>query len=666
MYITEEYRLPAAIVESYRSTPPNFGFGLLGAATYYRTYSRLMPFGAQESWLDTCVRVVEGCIAIRKHHALSHRLPWDTAAWDRIAIRMLDAMFHMRFLPPGRGLYAGGTDYVRGRGAMALQNCGYTEVSLLSRDAAWAMDALMCGVGIGFDTMHYMGELRHPANDPMTYVIPDSREGWVESLRLLIKSYEDGSDRVVFDYSQIRPYGAPIKGFGGTASGYQPLEQLHNRVRSYLDARVNGLTSNVRTITDVMNAIGACVVAGNVRRSAEIALGSPHNLEFLNLKNYGTDEAPGPSYDRMDIGWMSNNTVVLRETDDFKKLPDIAELVRINGEPGLMNLLNIQKYGRYGEEKIDLATGCNPCAEQPLENKEVCCLVEVFPTRCLTDLEYYDALELAQIYAHTISLLPTHSPETNAVVARNHRIGQSLSGIADWYEREGAAKLVTMQREGYRLVREVNRRLSEAAGVPESVRVTTVKPSGTISLLAGVSPGMHYPMYSRYIRRMRVGKSASIVDLLKAAGVPYEDDVVDPMNTYCFEFPVDTGVTKGQRDISIWQKAAMVVSLQKHWSDNMVSNTLTFDPQTEGGQIEDVLAYTLPFVKTLSLLPDAGKGAYQQMPYEAITKDEYTRRSKAITDIDWSEFGDSNGMDEQFCTSCEVDLATLMQKAAGD
>ena len=650
MFVQERFTLNPLKKRALRQKQPTFGFGLLGAVVYYRTYSRLMENGAQENWADTVIRVVEGVASIRKDWAMKHNLPWDEEKWQLIAMRMADAIFEFRFLPPGRGLWAMGTDYVFERGAMALQNCGYTDVTKLSLDASWTMDALMCGVGTGWGTLNNDLNLKMPAAvDPIVYVVPDTREGWVESLRLLIASYEYGSPPITFDYSQVRPAGEPIRGFGGTASGPEPLIKLHDRVRGYLDDHVAGKTSRTRVIADVMNAIGACVVAGNVRRSAEIGLGSPYDSEFLNLKNYEVNP------ERAEIGWMSNNSIVIADVNDLKSLPDVAELIRLNGEPGVMNLLNIQRYGRYGDEMPDLATGCNPCAEQPLESKEVCCLVEVFPTRCKTHEEYFEALELAQIYAHTVTLLPTHSAETNAVVARNHRIGESLSGIADWFDTAGATEIVTLQRRGYKFVREVNQRLAKAAGVPESVRVTTVKPSGTISQLAGVSPGMHFPPYTRYIRRIRVGENTPIVPILKDSGIPYEWDSYSD-NTLVFEFPVESRARRSQRDISMWQKGAMVMLLQKHWADNMVSNTITFDPKTEGHQIEDFLAHMVPFTKTLSLLPDTDEGAYAQMPYEGITKAKFDQRAREIRSIDWSTFGGSDGADSRFCAndSCEI------------
>lgn len=649
MFVTERFALNPIFKNAIRRKTPNFGFGLLGAVVYYRTYSRIQADGSQEQWADTVIRVVEGTFSILKNWYLSHHLPWDEDRRQKEAASMADAIFEMRFLPPGRGLWAMGTDYVYERGAMALQNCGAVEVVNLSDDASWAMDALMCGVGIGFGLSQNNQTFVKPTEPAKTYVVPDDREGWVESLRVLIESYEKGLSRVNFDYSKIRPSGQPIKGFGGTASGPDPLTKLHERVRGYLDTHVEGNSTRTRLIADVMNSIGACVVAGNVRRSAEIALGSPYDEEFINLKNY--EKYP----ERMEIGWMSNNTVVLSSTEDFKKLPEVAELIRLNGEPGIMNLLNVQKYGRYGEEMPDTGWLCNPCAEQPLESYEVCCLVEVFPTRCKTKEEFFEALELAQLYAHAVSLLPTHSPRTNAVIARNHRIGESLSGIADWFDNVGATEVISMLRSGYKLIRATNKRLAKEAGIPESIRVTTVKPSGTVSQLAGVSPGMHYPAFSRYIRRVRVGENTPIVPLLKEAGVPWEPDVYSD-NTLVFEFPVNQGKTRSQNEISMWAKGAMVATLQRHWSDNMVSNTITFNPKTEGHQIEDFLAFYAPFIKTLSLLPHTEEGAYAQMPYEGITLKEYEERAAKIKNIDWTTFGGSDGQDSRFCANdnCEV------------
>lgn len=536
-------------------------------------------------------------------------------------------------------------------GGLYTSNCGYREITHLSADVEWLADALMLGVGTGFSTQTYNVELRKPLEIERTFVVPDTREGWVQALGEVIRSYENGTETVRFDYSQVRPEGAPIKGFGGIASGPEPLEKGIERIRGYLESHLRGETSSVRLVTDTINAVGAVVVSGNVRRSAEIALGRADNTEFINLKNF--DMYP----EREEIGWMSNNSVILETYEDFHYLPELADRIRYNGEPGIFNLINIQKYGRYGERMLDKATGANPCGEIPLESSELCCLSEVFPTRCVDEYgnfsvsAYYKAVELATLYASTVSLLPTHSRDTNEIIERNHRIGVSLSGIADWLALHHATDVITWLDKGYKLVRSVNTQLALEAGVRESIRVTTVKPSGSISLLAGVSSGVHLPPFSRYLRRVRVSENSPIVPVLTEAHVPNEPDTYSD-RTLVFEFPVDQGKVRGQKDVSVWAKAATVQMLQKFWADNMVSNTLTFDPVREGSQIEDLLTYTVPYTKTISLLPLLDEGSvYAQAPIEQITLEEVRRREKEIKDIDWSNFGGSDGVDSKFCDS---------------
>ncbi len=424
MIVTERFELSPKTKFELFSRKPNMN--MLGSIVYYRTYSRQKENGEQEQWADTVIRVVEGVMSIRKWWYVDNKITWNELEWQEVARKMSHAIFEMRFLPPGRGLWIAGSDHLYNRGSLAANNCQFRNVTLMSRDASLIMDGLMLGVGLGFAAEGYEPQIQPPnkALKVETYIIPDSREGWVESVRRLIASYESWGRRVVeFDYSEIRPEGAPIKTFGGIASGPEPLIKLHNRIRTYMDCYVAGACDKTRLVADVVNAIGACVVAGNVRRSAELYMGSPKDETFMNLKNYGdyipeyTDAygqvfpatgTKGPSYDRQDIGWMSNNSVKLSKVEDFEILPELAELIRDNGEPGVVNFVNIKQYGRLGDFMADTATGTNPCAEATLENGELCNLVEVFPTRCTNEAEYLEAVELATIYASTISLLPLH------------------------------------------------------------------------------------------------------------------------------------------------------------------------------------------------------------------------------------------------------------------
>jgi ribonucleoside-diphosphate reductase alpha chain len=648
--IQERFSLHGSYSQELRLKTPRFGFGGFGEATYYRTYSRLKQDGTQEHWVDTVIRVINGIMSIRKQHYLLNRLAWDEPLWQQFAYQLAQSMFDMKWLPPGRGLWVMGTDYVYERGGAALNNCGAVDTRDLADAADWAMDMLMCGVGVGFNTAWCGNDTHIPdKSKPTPFVIPDSREGWVASVRLLIESYTKGSPWLCFDYGSIRPAGSAIRGFGGTASGPKPLKELHTRIETYLDLFCAGHIDTTRCVADIFNAIGACVVAGNVRRSAEIALGSVGDPTFLDLKNY--DLYP----ERTQIGWMSNNTVVLTQREEFEKLPKIAKRIRDNGEPGIMNLINVQKYARYGTESEEKAWLANPCSEIPLESFELCNLAEVFAARCESEEEFYEALRSATFYASTVALLPTHRSETNAIVVRNRRIGISLSGVADMLDELGATELTKRLRYGYKIVKNTNAKLASDAGVPASIRVTTIKPSGTISQLVGVSSGMHFPTFQYAIRRMRVGNSSPICAVLKSAGVPHEADTYSN-NTTVFEFPIDQGKTRKASNVSAWEQFAFLAMLQREWSDNMVSCTVYFDPDKEADQIEHMLAQFAPIIKSVSMLPHTDVGAYKQMPYEGITKEEYAKRLEAMPHIDWSLFGGSDGMESRFCSndSCEV------------
>ena len=238
----------------------------------------------------------------------------------------------MKFLPPGRGLWAMGTSITEKKGLYAaLNNCAFVSTETLKDDLAkpftFLMDASMLGVGVGFDTKGAGTLIVKGPNAKRqieNFQVPDDREGWVEAMRLLIESYLHGSAIMNYDYSLIRPEGAPIKGFGGTSSGYKPLEEAIELVRSTLDNNV-GSPITVTTIVDIMNHIGKCVVAGNVRRTAEIVFGDPTNDEYLDLKNYDVNPH------REEFGWTSNNSVFAELGMDYGP---VCERVVKNGEPG--------------------------------------------------------------------------------------------------------------------------------------------------------------------------------------------------------------------------------------------------------------------------------------------------------------------------------------------
>lgn len=685
--VTRRFVLNDAIKSEIKSKKPNFGFNGLGEVVFRRTYSR-----DNEEWSDVVIRVIQGVLSIRKEHCYRNSLRWSDEEWQSFAREMALSMFDMEWLPPGRGLWMMGTEFVYNRGSMALFNCSATDTSKdLALSAEWTMDCLMNGVGVGFNTSWNGTAMKPDKEDYETFVIPDTREGWCQSLAILICAYVEseryGKNKFpMFDYSKIRRSGLPIRGFGGRSSGPEPLTKMHDRIEKFLDYYCDGYCpdmreeneakevdpnnkrrkiektkpySSTRLVADIFNAIGACVVAGNVRRSAEICLGGVGNDDFINLKNY--EENP----ERCEIGWMSNNSVVLTPEMDFENfthIPEMASRIKDNGEPGLINLYNIQKYGRYGKPMKDEATLVNPCGEISLCSEELCNLSETFPPRCESPEEFYKALEYATFYSSTVSLLPTHRPESNAVIAKNRRIGVSISGIAQWtsscvpggWGKMNYTKMTTYLREGYKLVRKVNEDLAKQAGVPASIRVTTVKPSGSISLLAGVTPGVHYPVSRYAIRRMRIGMDSPLVQPLIDAGIPHEKDSYSD-NTLVFEFVIDHGEVRPCDQVSPWEQFSLVAMMQRCWSDNCVSATVYFDKEKDGDDIEKLLAMYIPVLKSVSMLPHSGHG-YAQAPYEPIDKETYERRLGKYKQPQFSGVKGNVPVGSKYCSGDKCEL----------
>lgn len=1028
-FIPERFNLPVEFKKSLICRKPQFGFGGLGELVYYRTYSRNNE-GKQEKWADTVIRVVEGVMSIRKSHMVINKLNWKDENWIAFSTQMAEYMFDMKFMPPGRGLFACGTEYVSERGSMALNNCAAVSTEDLVTAVGWAMDALMCGCGVGFDTI-WQGKVISPdKSKPLIYSIPDTREGWVLSVVKLLEAYcPDDKGKVrpfpKFLYNEIRQAGQPIKGFGGISSGPDPLIKLHKRIEAYLDCYIasqtlppnlvihqmmtkldnlilppSTLTSEekivlnntnktyerTRLIVDIFNAVGACVVAGNVRRSSQIALGQIDDNEFMSLKDYSFNP------ERQSIGWNSNNSVQLFNTLDC--IDPIVEGITRNGEPGVYNLSNVQRgrlrhnvdsmtregepdtatlinpclapdtmictsegvlpiykligkkfqaicdgkvhdstdqgfwysgmkdiykitmkngtvikatedhrflssegnwiavkdiypgqqmkihstpieYGGFGsydegyiaaniilrgaysnnivsfqittmgkyesnpmanqiekvipgasrtrlwskynyncyllespeiaviidkyrlgsnriplggsssfnrgliqglfdidlfylndEHKISpvssivyssdsrisifhgnkneefllrlqqllLTFGINSyiqdqslvvldftkfkeqigsinprkrnflekgivvdfghsnrvssveyfgksevydcsipgfncfiangfvshnCGEIPLNSFELCNLSEVVIPRTSTVNnsfnyhQYLKSLEFATFYASTVSLLPTHSELSNEIIERNRRIGVSLTGVAGFYERFKGPGLIKYLNSGYQYVRKVNTRLAEEADVVPSLRVTTIKPSGTVPQLPGVTPGIHFPIESRYVkRRIRISEDNPISKFLIERGVRCEPDVCSD-RTLIFEFPIDQGPGRSVKDVSVWEQLKIAEIFQREWSDNSVSVTVHYNCESEEQHLKGAITSALPNIKSLSLMPHS-TDSYAQPPYESISEDEY--HSSPKFNIDWSRYTQQTTNMPRYCDSDKCEL----------
>ena len=669
------FRLSEEFVNKYNGVPAPFGFtdagsNSLGEITFIRTYSRVKEDGTKERWHEVCRRVIEGMYSVQKNHAKDNRLPWNDNKAQKSAQEAFQRMFELKWTPPGRGLWAFGTPMtMEKRNSASLQNCAMVSTRDIDRNDpgalfAWVMDALMLGIGVGFDTLGQDKQMSiYAPSEPVSiYEIPDTREGWVESVRLLINSFLRQNQSIQeFNYDLIRPLGAPIKGFGGVASGPAPLIDLHTRIRNVIGSRA-GEVLDSRAIVDIVNLIGTCVVSGNVRRSATLALGTPEDDGFINLKNPEVFPERN-SYDTEKPGWawMSNNSI---SATVGTKYEDYVDLIADNGEPGFIWLDVARNYGRLADApdyKDTRIMGFNPCAEQPLESYELCTLVEVHLNRHESKEDFLKTLKFAYLYGKTVTLMPTHWQQTNGIMQRNRRIGTSLTGIASFADNNGLPALREWMDQGYEKIRHYDHKYSEWLCVRESVRVTTVKPSGSVSLLSGATPGVHWgPGGEFYLRAIRFGDQDPMLHLFKAAGYKIEKDLVSA-NTQVVYFPVASGHKRAEKQVSLFEKIGLAATAQKYWSDNGVSVTLSFDKEEETKFIAPALNMYEGQLKAVSFLP-MGNKTYPQQPYTEITREEYNSYVGTIGKIDWSAIYDGvenlEAEGEAYCSTdaCEIKL----------
>jgi ribonucleoside-triphosphate reductase (thioredoxin) len=624
-------------------------WGPVGYVTFKRTYARrLNEFeeGATgtEEWWQTCRRVVEGMFDIQKRHAFSIGIEWNDAKAQRTAKEAYERLFTLKWTPPGRGLWMMGTKFIYERTGAGLFNCAFRSTKDLSQKGgyiyAWMMDALMLGIGVGFDTLGAKTlTVKEPQRTNDIFKIADSREGWVNSVHVLLDGYLQGKKVPQFDYSAIRGPGELIKGFGGTSSGAGPLIELHENLSELLNERIGEPIGSV-DIVDIENLIGRCVVSGNVRRSAALAIGQPDDSTYLTMKN---------DQDKLyHHRWGSNNSFEAKVGMDYTWH---AKQSQVNGEPGYIWLDNARYYGRmkdgkkYDDTKV---MGFNPCVEQQLEDAELCCLVETFPAKHETFEDYVKTLEIAYMYGKTVTLVNTHWPETNAIMLKNRRIGLSQSGVVQAFNKFGRREVYKWCDDAYKHVEELDKEYSDWLCVPRSVRMTSIKPSGTVSLLNGSTPGIHFPEDEYYIRRIRFSMGSTLIPPLREAGYKIEKDSYSP-RTYCVEFPVhEPFFFKGKRDISMWEQLEIAAQYQHYWADNSVSVTVTFRPH-EADQIKDALEMYETRLKAVSFLRYEETG-YEQAPYEPITKEEYEEMNKRITPIQKIET-DEGGVGSKFCTN---------------
>lgn len=604
-------------------------FGDLGFITFARTYARDKKDGTKETFSETVERELKG---------IEKQLKLELTNRDKEFYR--DMRHNMLGSVAGRFMWQLGTKTVDKLGLPSLQNCAFVVIDEPIAPFTWAMDMLMLGSGVGYsikrEHVYKLPRVQRKKvkierwNDKSAdYIVPDTREGWVKLLGKVLKAYFYSGEGFTYSTQLVRERGEKIAGFGGVASGASILVEGMEKICAVLDGRRGQYLRPIDCL-DIMNIIGMIVVAGNVRRSAQIAIGDYDDLEYLKAKRWDLGNVPN---------WraMSNNSV---DVHDVKDLPEEFWQTYEQGEPyGLINLELSRKVGRLGEYKYPDpdVQGYNPCAEQSLNNYETCCLAEVY----LPNIKDYETFKkvlimLYRVNKHSLAL-KSHQKKTEEIVNKNMRMGIGITGVAMCTEEQ-----LSWLDPAYQYLRAYDEEYSKAMGFPTSIKLTTIKPSGTLSLLAGVTSGVHPATAGKYyIRRIRIASESPLVEVIKAHGYHTEYqknfDGTDDRTTIVAEFPcMYEGDVPNAEDVTVFEQLDTVRFMQKNWSDNSVSVTAYYKKEDLPELRKYLEENFKDNFKTLSFLLYSGHG-FAQAPFEPISKEQYeylSSRVKPIVSLD--------------------------------
>ena len=431
-----------------------------------------------------------------------------------------------------------------------------------------------------------------------------------ERVGLNVKTYlgsEDDPAEFTYSTQLIRAAGEPIRTFGGTASGPGILIEGITKICAVLNEAI-GRNLRAVEVLDICNIIGSVVVAGNVRRSAEIALGSPFDIDYLHAKRWDLGNVP---HHRA----MSNNSIV---TSDIEGIPDVFwEGYKGNGEPyGLFNLDASRKYGRRHEIHEDKTIeGTNPCAEIGLANRESCNLAEIMLPNIESQEELIDISKLLYKVQKAVAALPYLDRESDEITNKNMRLGLGITGVT-----QGLEKLDWLS-PAYEALYNFDAFWSSYKEWPTSVRLTTVKPSGTLSLLAGVTPGVHPGYSTHHIRRVRMASTDPLLDYCEQRGYHVEwveNDNKTKVVEFPCQFPEGTIIAD---DMTAVEQLELQCRIQQEWADNAVSVTVYIKPG-ELESVQDFLKENWPTMKSVSFLLHSEHG-FAQAPLEEITEERY-------------------------------------------
>ena len=621
----------------FASKQPNWGFNGLGYIVYKRTYARLKDDGQKEEWHETIRRCINGAQKIGANYSQEE------------AEQLFDLIYNLKCNFAGRMLWQLGTPTIDRFGANSLLNCWNVSINSV-KSFLFLFENLMLGGGVGFsirrEDIHELPRIKkdvnitHKNTKDADFIVPDSREGWIRLLEKVLEAFFVKGKSFNYSTILIRGAGERIGGFGGIASGPQILIEGIDKINKIFQTREGKKLRSI-DVLDICNIIGGIVVSGNVRRSAQIAIGDPDDYLFLRAKNWSLGNIPN---------WraMSNNTIY---ADDFSHISNEiwsngyvldSETGFAKGEPyGFFNLPLSQKFGRLKDGPMkdsnlyptdeDNVVGTNPCGEISLASYECCNLSELYLNNITSKEELILCAKLLYKTQKAIAALPFIHEETNKIVHKNMRLGLGVTGICQSLDK------IDWLDSCYKELRKFDKEWSKERGWNRSIKLTTVKPSGTLSLLAGATPGVH-PAYSKYYtRRVRMASNDPLVSYCRELGYNIEYvvnfDGSENHDTVVVEFPCETpdGALFAD-DMGVIKQLDMVKKLQEIWSDNAVSVTAYYSEEELPALKQWLSENYEKGIKSVSFLLRQKHG-FKQAPYEEISKELYEIKKSKVKPI---------------------------------
>jgi ribonucleoside-diphosphate reductase alpha chain len=586
-------------------------------------YARYIPeLSRRENWDETADRWIT---FFKDHYKGKINDQWE--GWNDLSY----SIKNLKSLPSMRSIMTAGEALRRTN--VAAYNCSYLPVDH-PRAFDEAMYILLCGTGVGFSCeAAYVNKL--PVVPELvgvgsTILVADSKEGWCKAFKELIMGLYHGNI-LSWDVSQVRPAGAPLKTFGGRASGPAPLVSLFEYTVAKFKGAQNRMLKPIE-VHDIMCKIGEVVVVGGVRRSAMISLGDLGDYEHATAKT-------GAWWEQHGERALSNNSAVYNSKPSIgvfmKEWNDIYN--SHSGERGIFNREASQNQAaKWGRRSADVDYGTNPCAEIILKPYQFCNLstVVVEPDDTLESLK--KKVCIATIMGTMQSDL-TYFPYLRNIWTKNTEaerlLGVSLTGIFDNRLLRHERGLPAVLAELRDTARDTNRVMAEMLGISCSVAITAIKPEGTVSQLTQTSSGIHAGHAPYYIRRIRQDKKDPLTQFLIDQGVPHENCVMKPKDTVVFSFPQHSpGFTR--KDITAIEHLDIWLAYQRHYCEHKPSVTISVKDH-EWMEVGAWVYKHFDECTGISFLPDDG-GTYQQAPYEECTKEQY--EAMQMPAIDWSLF----------------------------